>query len=157
MCIITWDLQFEESMLMNLRQITGGYSAALRARKLRAVLGLRHISASRVRCAETSGSRNALLAMMEFGMKGRNRKRFSLCFLLRVCSVATVKSLVLAWVNAEPFSRPTTVGFTLRSVLTALRAVLGLRHIGFAGTLSQRRKAAARYWPWATNEIWIYI
>ena len=45
------------------RAHNGRLQAALRARKLRAVLGLRHISASRVRCAETSCSRKSLGAI----------------------------------------------------------------------------------------------
>ena len=45
------------------RAHNGRLQGALRARKLRAVLGLRHISASRVRYAETSCSRNALGAI----------------------------------------------------------------------------------------------
>ena len=45
------------------RAHNGRLQAALRARKLRAVLGLRHISASRVRYAETSCSRKSLGAI----------------------------------------------------------------------------------------------
>ena len=41
---------------------TGGYQLRSVLTALRAVLGLRHISAPRVRCAETSGSRKSLAA-----------------------------------------------------------------------------------------------
>ena len=49
--------------------------------------------------------------------------------------------------------QPITGSYQLRSVLTALRAVLGLRHIGFANTLSQRLVAATRWVPFLCNDL----
>ena len=49
--------------------ITGSYQLRSVLTALRAVLGLRHILASRVRCAKTSGSRKSLYATREKKLK----------------------------------------------------------------------------------------